>query len=86
MDTDKVLYIAKKIVDHALELQETVSFLPGSPCATTTLPYNLSLGIPWNAIKQLVIGRSQTTAIDKKRTIHSSLENISHPIVQIEVW
>ena len=46
MDTDEGQYMSRKIIDHTLELQETVSLPPGSPCATSTPPHYLSLGMP----------------------------------------
>ena len=67
-------------MDHALELQETVSLSWGSLHATPTPPHYLSLGTPRNVIEQLVIGRSQTTATDNENNIHISLQNISQSI------
>ena len=79
VDTDEGHSRPMKIVDHALELQETVSLLPGSKYATPTPPHYLPLGMTRNTTEQLKIGRSQTIAAGKDRTIHSFLENISHP-------
>ena len=79
VDSDEYQYITKKIVGHSLELQGTVSMPLGLLYAMPTPPHYLSLGMPRNVIEQLDIGRSQTTAIDKEKTMHSSLENISHP-------
>ena len=74
----RVNTLLEKTTDHALELQETVSLPLSYQHATHTLLHYLSLGRPKSVIKQLEMGSSLTTAIDKKRTIDGSLENIYH--------
>ena len=77
MDTDKGQYMTRKIIDHAQELQKPVS-LPGSPHATHVLPHYLSLCMPKILLSNWNLGRSSTTVIQKERTIHGSLEHVSH--------
>ena len=61
--------MAQIILDHALALQETVSFNPGSPCGTPTPPYYLSVATPRNVIDQLDMGRSQASDVDREKII-----------------
>ena len=58
MDTNGGQYMIRKMIDHALELQEIVSFPQCSPCAIPYLPHYLSLGMLKSVIKQLEMGRS----------------------------
>ena len=51
MDTDEGQYMTRKIIDYALELQETVSLPPGSPCVLPTSPHYLSLGTSKSVIE-----------------------------------
>ena len=52
MDTERSQYMTRKNIYYALELQEIVSLPLGSPCATLTLPYYLSLGTPRCVIEE----------------------------------
>ena len=79
MDTNEGQYMTRKIIDHTLQLQETVSLQPGSHLQHQTPPHYLSLDMLgcYQAIKT---SRSSTTATDKERTIDGSLENLSSKI------
>ena len=66
-------------MDHKLELQETVSLPPCSPCAMPTPQHYLCLVMPRNIVTQLEIDWSEVAAADKEKDIHGSLKNISHP-------
>ena len=63
--------MTRKIIDHALELQETVAISPQfSMCHT----YATTLSVSWhakNVIEQLEIGKSAGTATDKEKIIHN---------------
>ena len=71
--------MTRKNVDDVLELQKTDSLQMGSLHATPTPPYYLSLGTDESVIKQLEMGGSLTTATEKERPIHGSLEIVSYP-------
>ena len=66
MDSAEGLYVTRKIMDHALELQETVSMPLSSPHATPTPSHYLSLDMPKNIIEQLEMGKSSMTVTEKE--------------------
>ena len=80
MNMDEGQQMTRKMIDPVLELQETVSLPPGSPCTTLTLPHCLSLSTLQSFNEQLEKGRSWTAATDKERTTHEYLECFSSSI------
>ena len=68
LSPDSIIYMTRTIIDHALEIQETVSLPPGTPFATHTPPHHLSPDTPKGVLKQLEKGKSSTAVTENERT------------------